>query len=340
MGRSQPIAYLFDAKPSGVNSITNLFGGSDFWERVMPAYTIKQIQSKKALELTMGYLLPVASASTTITYGEIALRLSRDLKLKRKIFPVQIGGTVGTLMERLWELDDSIPPINVLVVRGSSKKPSKGVDDFLADWFELPHGRVSDRRRDDLIESAAKDVYAYADWPEVYRRTFRIEPPSSDPAELISGSEVDGRGGFGGAAESEEHRLLKEYILSHPALVGASKNPDIANVEEMLLSGDEVDVYFLTKSQAHLVEVKSIRSDERDLLRGIYQCVKYRAVFAAQRKEKAPSTKIEVVLVTEVSPSSKITDLAKLHAITIKVVSLNQRTRLRSRGETAGVAAF
>ena len=290
----------------------------------MPAYTIEQIQSKKAHELTMGYLLPVASANTTITYGEIALRLSRDLKLKRKIFPVQIGGTVGTLMERLWELDKSIPPINVLVVRGTSKKPSEGVDYFLVEWFNLPHGRVSKRRRDDFIESAAKDVYAYSHWPDVYRRAFRIEPPSSDPAELIKGSEADGHGGFGGAAESEEHRLLKEYVFSNPTLVGAPKKPNIANVEEMLLSGDEVDVYFLTKNQAYLVEVKSIRSNERDLLRGIYQCIKYRAVFAAQRKEKAPSTKIEAVLVTELNPSSKISNLAKLHGIRLEVISLNR----------------
>jgi hypothetical protein len=305
------------------------------WEGSMSAYTIEQIQSKKALELTMGYLLPVVSANTTITYGEIALRLSRDLKLKRNIFAVQIGGTVGTLMNYLWELDDSLPPINVLIVRGTSKKPSKGVDDFLADWFELPHGQVSNKRRDDLIERAAKDVYAFSDWPEVYRRAFRTEPPSSDPAELIKGSEVDGSGRFGGAAESEEHRLLKEHVLSHPALVGAPKKPDVANVEEMLLSGDEVDVYFLTKNRAFLVEVKSIRSDERDLLRGIYQCIKYRAVFAAQRKEKAPSTKIEVILVTEVSLSSKIASLAKLHAITTKVVSLHQRATSNAKVRSA-----
>jgi hypothetical protein len=289
----------------------------------MPAYTIKQIHSKKAHELTMGYLLPVVSANTSITYGEIANKLSRDLGLKRRIFPTRIGGTVGTLMERLWDLDGSIPPINVLVVGGSSNKPSKGVNEFLTGWFDLPHGHMSQRQRNDLIEKAAEDVYAYADWPEVYRKAFRAKPPSSDPAELIKGSEVDGHGRFGGPAESEEHRLLKEYIRSHPTLVGAPKTNDIANVEEMLLSGDEVDVYFLTKNQAYLVEVKSIRSDERDLLRGIYQCIKYRAVFAAQRKEKAPSTKIEAVLVTEVMPSSKIIGLAKLHAIPIKVVSVN-----------------
>jgi hypothetical protein len=293
----------------------------------MPAYTIEQIHSKRALRLTMGYLLPVASANISITYGEIALRLSHDLNLKRTIFPLQIGGVVGTLMKQLWELDDSIPPINVLVVRGSSKKPSEGVDDFLADWFNLPHGRVSDRRRDELIERAATDVYAYANWPEVYRRAFRSEPPSSDPTELIGRSEVEGGGGFGGAAESEEHRLLKEHIRSHPTLVGAPKTPDVANIEEMLLSGDEIDVFLISKNRAYLVEVKSIRSNERDHLRGIYQCIKYRAVFAAQRKEKAPSTKITAVLVTEVRPSSKICDLANLHSIKIKVIPFNRQIK-------------
>lgn len=289
----------------------------------MPAYTIEQIQSEKALALTMGYLLPIVSANTTITYGEIAGRLRRDLKINGKTFPVQIGGTVGALMERLWNFDESVPPINVIVVRATSKKPSHGVDGFLVHWFDLPNNRVSVKRRDDLIESAARDVYAYPRWPEVYIRVFRGEPPESNPITLIDGSEIDGHGRFGGPSESEEHRLLREHVLSRPTIVGAPLSPDIAETEKLLLSGDEVDVFFLTKDRAYLVEVKSVRSDERDLLRGIYQCVKYRAVFAAQRKERAPSTHIEAILVTESNPPPKIADLAKLHSVAIRVVPLN-----------------
>lgn len=125
----------------------------------MSSYTLPRIQSDKALALTLGYLLPVVSANSVMTYGQIATRLERDLKIKGNIYPLHIGGTVGTLMNRLWEIDDTIPPINVLVVRRTSKKPSKGVNGFLRYWFTLPRGtRLSPKYRDELIERAAKDV--------------------------------------------------------------------------------------------------------------------------------------------------------------------------------------
>lgn len=89
------------------------------------------------------------------------------------------------------------------------------------------------------------------------------------------------------------------------------------------MSGDEVDVFFERGQRADLVEVKSIRSSEPDLVRGVYQCVKYRAVFTAQRLGTTPDTRVFVTLVVEAQPATYILDLAKLHGIRVKIVRLN-----------------
>jgi hypothetical protein len=75
--------------------------------------------------------------------------------------------------------------------------------------------------------------------------------PIINEASLVDGTEVDGmppasaKEGppFGGPAESEQHRKLKDYILTHPKLIGAPTNPDRSETELRLLSGDEVDVF-------------------------------------------------------------------------------------------------
>ncbi len=92
----------------------------------------------------------------------------------------------------------------------------------------------------------------------------------------------------------------------------------------MLLSGDEVDVYIARGNTVHLVEVKSIRSSAPDLTRGVYQCIKYRAVFEAQRVGTTPDIRIIATLVVETDPPSHIRDLAKRHKVRIAVVSVNR----------------
>jgi hypothetical protein len=128
---------------------------------------------------------------------------------------------------------------------------------------------------------------------------------------------------FGGAAESEEHRKLKDYVLRHPNEIGAPSPPDDARKELMLLSGDEVDVYIARGGAVHLVEVKSVRSTDPDFVRGVYQCVKYRAVFKAQRAGTTPDLRIVATLVVERQPPSHILDLAKRHSVRLAVITVN-----------------
>jgi hypothetical protein len=128
---------------------------------------------------------------------------------------------------------------------------------------------------------------------------------------------------YGGEAESKEHKSLKAYVLKHPACVGVRGRPEIARDEFLLLSGDEVDVYFESENRVDLVEVKSTRSQWNDVRRGIYQCIKYRAVFLAQRRFLMPGLQVAATLVVENEVPRDLQDLAALHEVRIKVVRVN-----------------
>ena len=79
-------------------------------------------------------------------------------------------------------------------------------------------------------------------------------------------------------------------------------------MEHILLSGDRLDVYFeLTDGSKIAVEIKPSTSTDADVLRGLFQCVKYKCVLDAEDKlhgEKHDNTSI-LVIGGELSPENK-----------------------------------
>lgn len=116
-------------------------------------------------------------------------------------------------------------------------------------------------------------------------------------------NECNTHSGWGGG-ESEAHKALKRYVLTHPQLCGANSDW-FAQEEYVLRSGDEIDVFFKSEKEWIGVEVKSSVSDRlpSDYERGIYQVVKYRAVLEAQARVDhpmcPPSVRILLVLESE-----------------------------------------
>ena len=99
--------------------------------------------------------------------------------------------------------------------------------------------------------------------------------------------------------EGEEHRRLKEYIAGHPSIIESNRKLMPGKTEHTILSGDQLDVFFESPEDWVCVEVKGKWSSEVDILRGIFQCVKYKAVLEAQRHYTGGKTlpTIRVVLV-------------------------------------------
>lgn len=114
-------------------------------------YSVEQLCSD-GLEPTFRYLLPVTAANTTITYGQIADALQVDLDIDGNVFPTHIGAVVGTLMERIHQVEPNAPLINVLVVNQNTGQPGVGADGFLREWFEISAKPLPKKQQIDLVE--------------------------------------------------------------------------------------------------------------------------------------------------------------------------------------------
>lgn len=101
--------------------------------------------------------------------------------------------------------------------------------------------------------------------------------------------------GFGGGGEGEAHKQLKLLAAQNPAFFGAPDNAE-GEVEFALPSGDSIDLVFRCSKRWVAVEIKSIISGDADLLRGLFQCIKYEAVLRAMHQVSGCEVEMDVLL--------------------------------------------
>lgn len=288
----------------------------------MPAYTVEELR-KDGPPFAMAMLLKsIDHGESFVTYGEIRRELEYQLNVQR-IFPTQIGEVAGSLMDQILAVDPDAPLINVLITRGSGI-PGTGAGGYLAKRYQSPRlknlDKISKQEKLEIVERERKKVFLYKKWDSINHKLYGRDTSGKlreQPAE-----ETDyNSGGYGGPAESEEHKKLKAWVAADPSRIGLSKRFGAGVPEYRLMSGDEVDVMFLSKNTFCAVEVKSIKSNDDDLKRGIYQCVKYREVKTA---EVAPYySDVEAILVVERELPSELKERAKILGIKCKCVSVN-----------------
>ena len=95
---------------------------------------------------------------------------------------------------------------------------------------------------------------------------------------------------FNGRGEGEEHRALKEHVFAHCEEL-LRERIETRAVECELASGDRPDVTAGNESTVWHIEVKSRLARNNDIKRGLYQCVKYRAVGGAMERAESPNTR-------------------------------------------------
>lgn len=235
-----------------------------------------QVRAREALPL----LVRQAEAGVPIFYSDLAEELGmpnpRNLNF--------VLGSIGQSLERLskvWEV--KVPPIQCLVINKNTGLPGEGVGWFLVkkeDFSTLP---LKQQRA--IVEAELQHVFSYPRWQEVLK-ALELEPATTDFTSLINKSSGDTGGG-----ESDEHKALKSYVALNPKVIGLTANTPVGTTEYYLPSGDSLDVSFDSKKVWVAAEVKSAKSAESDIVRGLFQCVKYRAV-------------MEAVLLTESRPQN------------------------------------
>jgi hypothetical protein len=288
----------------------------------MPQYTVEQL-SNEGPPYAMALLLRCLKAGEPfVTYGAIRDELQYQLNIER-IFSTQIGYVAGSLMNQILEVDPKAPLINVLITRGDGT-PGEGVGSYIADRYRKPKLRnwktIPRNIKLEIVERERDKVFAYSRWREINDELFgesyepRLAAPQQNDDPAISGGE------YGGTAESKEHKQLKKWVAKNPRAIGLANSFGEGDIEHLLMSGDEVDVMFKRGSSYRAVEVKSSRSSDADLTRGIYQCVKYREV---KRAEHAPfEIDCRSILVIERDLPERLKKRARVLDVLHKVVSL------------------
>ena len=291
---------------------------------------------KYSLAPTMRWLIATALDGSTMTYGEIKGRLEGEGDFST-IFATRIGYVAGALMNHIQETDPDAPLINVLVVNQNERLPSKGAGSFMATRF----GNARLARHDykekhpgkwrEYFEAAAAEVYAYSSeqWSELYQSVFGEQLSESQVDALRSdrhdGNEVDfgsGSGKYGAGGESNHHRNLRLWVEANPRAIRREFSQARTETEVELDSGDRVDVVYHLPQRTIVLEVKSRISNGVDIRRGIFQCIKYRAVKAAMDvRDEVP---VEAFLVTEGDISGEMKALLRVHGIKHHNVGLDR----------------
>jgi hypothetical protein len=288
-------------------------------------FTLEEL-GKRGVSILMRMLVDAAHREKKITYGQVADRFKKLGGPFVHVSPKNVGHVAGSVMKRILEVAPDAPPINTLVIDKSTRLPGDGASDFVANYvLGTRYEKLSNQKKREVLLPVFDEIFSYSDWPKVARLAFGIKAVELSKKKPIE-TEHDGKDrriGFGGPAESPEHLRLKTYVVNHPRMFGAPKRSKKGIPEKALASRDEIDVWFMVPGHQVAIEVKSERSSQDDLKRGIYQCVKYKALLEAEAKWelKRELPKIEAKLVSENVLSKENRRLAKtlgVDVITIK----------------------
>lgn len=249
--------------------------------------------AKKALKFLVDRVRNYHGGPKFVYYGELAKAIGYPEPHQGSLFSARISRTLGELGFMLRDLiiDGQRPPyIQALVVNSKTKLPGNGIKEFFEDYPNLPRDKQKD-----LLAKVYSDIFEFGDrWLKVLQKLGVNEEDRSYSSSPIASIALHNPYGSEG---SPEHRALRDHVFEHPELV------DVAPVskyrEYPLKSGDLVDVVFKSESALVAVEVKSRRSGPDDLERGIFQCVKYKAVLEAEKRLKGDAKEVSSVLVIE-----------------------------------------
>ena len=291
------------------------------------------LEGSRWTEITARHSLPIlvwcAKKGKQITYGELDREIVRR-GLGHHVMEVQYGRPAGAIGDSLIELeekwDESIPPLNAILVNKEDKLPGKGVNDYLEHYFDTKKRikNMTKKEKRAVIEEIHSDVFAYEYWDEVLKEFgFKRLHGSVVFDKQLNKSAPPKRGGWSTEPESDEHIRLKDYIAKNPQKIGLPKSNKKGVTEYVFASADKADVVFKTNNGFVGVEVKSCISKAADLNRGIFQSVKYQALLRAEQKALFLAPTATAVLVTEKKLPHKLRNLADTLGIEVFVVPIN-----------------
>ncbi|MCK6479433.1 MAG: hypothetical protein L6R43_04575 [Planctomycetes bacterium] len=263
--------------------------------------------SARRARLALPILVRQAQAGKALTYQDLGAEIDAHHRVVNH--PL---GCIGRALRELsdkWGKERPIPPIQCLVVNKEKGFPGHGFDGFM----EGEGRNLTKEQRERRIEEYQAAAIAYPYWAEVLA-ALRLEPLKEDFSESIARATAFS-GGEGGE-ESEDHRQLKQYIAAHPERVGVPRTVK-GKPEFKQPSGDRVDVAFDAPEEFVVVEVKPKQAPIDDIERGLFQCVKYRAVATAVQRLGSKPKSVRTVLVLGGTLPAKLANLKRRLAVPV-----------------------
>ena len=264
---------------------------------------LNEDEHKKWAKIALAYLVKhikyFQGGDKLLTYGELAKRINYPQPHIGNLFSKNIGNTLG-VMGRLIEniqIDgwlEPIPLIQSIVVSSSTKLPSDGLKEFNKSYPNL-----TKEKKKDYVNNEVEKIFKFGTyWEEVIRKlNIKSEFLKVEKSHKQTYNPYGSEG-------SPEHQNLRNSVSTHPELFGFSTKL-IGNVEYPLKSGDSIDVFFEDETRMLGIEVKSLRSGDDDLERGLYQTVKYSSVLKAEAIVQNIQKQIDCMLVIEKSLNKK-----------------------------------
>lgn len=255
------------------------------------AEVCRTAKTTENVEKAIPVLISWAQNGITNNYYE---DLIRELGYRRFSGIGHVLGCIDLVLNKLSEKPEfsehPIPTLNALCTNKSTGLPSYGFEFVLKDYssYEPEAQRL-------IVEGYNTKAVKYTEWNKVL--TALCLTPSIVYSE--SDEEKIRRGNYSHHSEGEAHKKLKTYVAENPESIGLG-SVEVAENEFILLSGDRLDVYFELDDRTRVaVEVKSMISSDDDILRGIYQCVKYKAILKAENNVHGQFADTRVILVLE-----------------------------------------
>lgn len=277
---------------------------------------------------TLDILLHRAALRQTITYTELAAELQLRFGLPPQFYKFHYGkpaGIIGHALESLSkEWGTHIPPLNVLLINDKTRMPGNGVDGFIKTYLHRSTRRNIDKEdRRSIINYLNKRVWSYQ-WDPVakYFGAKQLELSIAAGKKDIEPIDLPPIP-TGGSGESKEHRTLKLWVMAHPECVAEFGDYKAGKDEVLIRSGDRLDVSFRNKKSWLAVEIKNSKTSLAELVRGIFQCVKYESVLQAQQLVRGKIPNALAVLITTQKIPKMVQQIAKQLHVHCKTLPLS-----------------
>ncbi len=270
------------------------------------------LRGSKLYEMRAREAFPIlvrqAKSQQTIYYSDLAHELNMPNARNLNYVLGVIGNELRELSNQ-WGVE--IPPIQCLVINKSDGLPGEGFNWFIKDRERFKQSSRTEKKR--LNDLMLHDVYEFNRWDEVLSN-YGLKPLKNTLG-IASAPALERS--FGGLGESPEHKRFKEYISKNPETIGLPSKLSSGSTEYEFPSADAVDVLFINKDEWIGVEVKSSRSPTDDIMRGIYQCTKYRALIEAVQKADQKKPNSRVILALEGSLPKELIGLKNMLGIEV-----------------------